>query len=193
MSTVLAQGTTAQGLQAAAALESSLPEQTPVALTLRFAARPPGFDSAASAMQSVMTRAGVTGAVVVADSFSPTLQVSWLKASVGLPTIIAVLAGGAAFAALASTLELDPFIIAAVLVLAAVLLVGWIFSSVGSTIASIWPKAKPYVVIGSIAAATLYAVAEIANVLPYQLSIRQHTEGAHNRYRAEGERQKGDR
>lgn len=121
----MASGTSAAGLQQAASLEAALPEQTPCVLHLTFRTRPPGFAAAGNALAGILTQAGIQSPAVSVDAASPTMTVSWTKAKVALPLIAGALLGGAALAAVVASLDIDPFILAGIAILAVVLLLGW--------------------------------------------------------------------
>lgn len=195
---LLAQGTSASALQQAASLEAALPEQTACALTVHFRVRPPGFESAGAALQSLMAQTGIQSPAVAVDPSAPTMTVAWVKAKTALPLIAGVLLGGGALVAVLGGLEIDPAILVAVAILAVILLVGWEFyrhivSPVVHGLSTFWNVGKPYIIVGGVAVLTLYAVGEAADALPYQISIRKHLEASYSAYHARGERAREDR
>ena len=154
----MASGTSAAALQQAASLEAALPEQTPCVLHLTFRTRPPGFAAAGNALAGILTQAGIQSPAVSVDAASPTMTVSWTKAKVALPLIAGALLGGAALAAVVASLDIDPFVLAAVAILALVLLVGWALYRVVKGTGAVAIKALPWIA-GAAGAAGLGALA----------------------------------
>lgn len=130
--TPLVSGQSAAQLQSAANAEAALPEQTQVQLNVNLRTRT-GIDSLVSAINWAATKYGLQSwdaatPIASADPSNPVLYVRWTKAKVGMPLIIAVLAGGmAAVAALGAfgVIEIPDFVIAALFVIALLLIVGW--------------------------------------------------------------------
>lgn len=130
----LINGQSATQLQSAANAEAALPEQTQVQLNINLRTRT-GVNSLASAINWAAGKYGLqpwdaATPIAAADPSNPVLYVRWTKAKVGMPLIIAILAGGmTALAALGAlgVIEIPDFIIAALFVVALLLIVGWEF------------------------------------------------------------------
>ena len=132
--TTLATGTSAAGLRSAASTEAALPELTQVQLNVNLRTRA-GIESLASAINWAAGRYGLQPwaagtPIASADPVSPTLYVRWTKAKVGMPLIIAILAGGtAALGALGAlgVIDIPGAVIAALFAIALILVIGWQF------------------------------------------------------------------
>lgn len=172
-------GATLAQLQAAAPAEAALPEQTPVQLNLRVRA---GAATIAPALDWALKQAGLqpwNGASTIAtgSSLSQTVTVRWTKASVGLPIIAAILAGGVAAVLIATDIPGWVVAILGAAAVALIVVVAWsFFRRVASTVGSVAATAAPYALPALGLAVAVYALLEISGETPYAISIRKHLE-----------------
>lgn len=175
----IASGASVTQLGAAAPAEAALPEQTPVQLNIRLRS---GAATVAPALDWALKQAGLqpwsgSSTIATASSLSQTVTLRWTKASVGLPIIAAILAGGVTAVLIAA--DVPGWVIAvlgAVAVAALVLLAWTFFKRVASSVGSIASASAPYVLPALGVLGAVYVLLELSGETPYALSIRKHLE-----------------
>ncbi len=154
----IAVGQTVGGMQAAFPVESALPEGTPVQLSLALRSTV-GLQSLAQVVNWAAPQYGLqpwnaSTPFAAPDPALPVLHLRWVKGSIGLPLIVAALSGGVALAAILGGIELPGFVIAALLVVAVLLLAGWIlYRAVIAPAAAVLSRYWPWIGGGALAAA----------------------------------------
>lgn len=123
-------GSTVGDMQAAYPAESVLPEGTQVQLSLSLRSRV-GMHNLAEVVNWAAPRYGLrpwSGSTpfASADPSRPVLHLRWTKGSIGLPLIVAALSGGTALAAILGVIDLPEFIVTALILVAVLLLAGWV-------------------------------------------------------------------